>query len=135
MRFPLITFCFIFSPFAISTWRTTWWRVWITAGQIGRWVVWNLMTAEATPWLATIASRPCALLSGLVRRVTPCLICGWTLLFVFVTTFNACFLIVLTPHGADWTNWARDRRTAICQARQPVLSFTVCWYPGFACGF
>jgi len=135
MRFPLITFCFIFSPFAISTWRTTWRRVGITAGRTGGWVVWNLMTAQATLWLAAIASRPCALLSGLIKRATPCLYCGWTLLFVFITTFYACFLIVLTPPGADWTYWARARRTAICQARQPASSLAVCWYSRFACGF
>jgi len=135
MTFPLITFCFIFNPFAISTWRPTWRRAGITAGQIGGWVVWNLMTAQATLWLAAIASRPCALLSGLVRRVTTCPNCGWTLLFVFIAVFYTCFLTVLTPHGADWTYWARARRTAICQARQHVSSLAVCWYSRFACGF
>jgi len=134
-RLPLIAFCFIFSPFAISTWRTTWRRVGITAGRIGGWIVWNLMTAQATLCLAAIASRPYALLSDFVRQVTPCPNCGWTLLLVFFTAFDACLLIVLTPHGANWTYWARALRTVICQARQPMSSLAVCWYSRFACRF
>jgi len=87
------------------------------------------MTAHAALWLAAIASRPSALPGGLVRQVTLCFNCGWTLLFVFITTFYACFLIVLTPHGADVLN----RRSLLLTCENSPLFFPIlvtapfCW--------
>jgi len=48
--------------------------------------------------------------------------CNWSLLFVFIATFCACFLIVLTPHGADWTYWAGDWRTVISGSATRVVA-------------